>query len=309
MAAGAGGHAGRTGQRTVSSGRLHHPEPARVGRTAGHAFSVHGLTGNLGWALAPAFLVGITAMADWRTAYHAAAVLYLVVLGVLFWQRERLRTQVAQRHADATTRSDLAFLKLPVVWWCFAFFLLSTMTLAVVQSFGPSILKAVHGVGMEAATLTFSAYMVCGAFGMLVGGFVATWGQRRHWSQRSCGRLVHDRGRPDAAGLCHRYARRHGHHGGAGPDRFCCRRGWAQPRHDDQEGHAQGRHRPGVRHGLFRPGHRICHFSPVLRCADGPWAGTPPRWRAPVWCCWSRSTRPWVSGRAPRPIDFSYSDC
>jgi MFS transporter, FSR family, fosmidomycin resistance protein len=148
----------------------------------GYAFSVHGLTGNLGWALAPAFLVGITAMADWRTAYHAAAVLYLVVLGVLFWQRERLRTQVAQRHPDATTRSDLAFLRLPVVWWCFAFFLLSTMTLAVVQSFGPSILKAVHGVGMEAATLTLSAYMVCGAFGMLVGGFVATWGQRRHWS-------------------------------------------------------------------------------------------------------------------------------
>lgn len=148
----------------------------------GYAFSVHGLTGNLGWALAPAFLVGITAMADWRTAYHAAAVLYLVVVGVLFWQRERLFTQVAQRHPDATTRSDLAFLRLPVVWWCFAFFLLSTMTLAVVQSFGPSILKAVHGVGMEAATLTLSAYMVCGAIGMLVGGFVASWGQRRRWS-------------------------------------------------------------------------------------------------------------------------------
>lgn len=148
----------------------------------GYAFSVHGLTGNLGWALAPAFLVGITAMADWRTAYHAAAVLYLVVLGVLFWQRERLFTQVAQRQPDATTRSDLAFLRLPVVWWCFAFFLLSTMTLAVVQSFGPSILKAVHGVGMEAATLTLSAYMVCGAIGMLVGGFVASWGQRRRWS-------------------------------------------------------------------------------------------------------------------------------
>jgi len=148
----------------------------------GHAFSVHGLTGNLGWALAPAFLVGITAMADWRTAYHAAAVFYVAVLGVLFWQRERLRTEVVVRHADATARSDLAFMKLPVVWWCFAFFLLSTMTLAVVQSFGPSILKAVHGVGVEAATLTLSAYMVCGAFGMLVGGFVATWGLRYHWS-------------------------------------------------------------------------------------------------------------------------------
>ncbi len=141
----------------------------------GHAFSAHGLTGNLGWALAPAFLVGITALADWRTAYHAAALLYLGVLAVLFWQRDKLLTQVQVRHADAPKGSDLAFMKLPVVWWCFAFFLLSTMTLAVVQSFAPSILKAVHGVSVEAATLTISAYMLCGALGMLVGGFVAVY--------------------------------------------------------------------------------------------------------------------------------------
>lgn len=144
----------------------------------GHAFSAHGLTGNLGWALAPAFLVGITALSDWRTAYHAAALLYGGVLGVLFWQRDKLLTQVAVRHADAPPGADLAFLRLPVVWWCFAFFLLSTMTLAVVQSFAPSILKAVHGVSVEAATLTISAYMLCGAFGMLVGGFVAAYTQQ-----------------------------------------------------------------------------------------------------------------------------------
>ncbi|MFN3496531.1 MAG: MFS transporter, partial [Hydrogenophaga sp.] len=43
----------------------------------GHAYSVHGITGNLGWALAPVFLVGITALTDWRIAYHAAALLYV----------------------------------------------------------------------------------------------------------------------------------------------------------------------------------------------------------------------------------------
>ena len=139
----------------------------------GYAFSAHGLTGNLGWALAPAFLVGITALSDWRTAYRCAALLYIAVLALLFWQREKLRTEVHVRHADAPKGSDLAFLKLPVVWWCFAFFFLSTMTLAVVQSFAPSILKQLYGVGVEAATLTVSAYMLCGAVGMFVGGFVA----------------------------------------------------------------------------------------------------------------------------------------
>ena len=52
------------------------------------------------------------------------------------------------------------------------------MTLAVVQSFGPSILKAAHGASLEMATLTITAYMLCGAFGMLVGGFVAAQAAR-----------------------------------------------------------------------------------------------------------------------------------
>ena len=47
------------------------------------------------------------------------------------------------------------------------------MTMAVVQSFSISILKAMHGVSIEAATFTLSAYMLCGALGMLVGGFIA----------------------------------------------------------------------------------------------------------------------------------------
>ena len=139
----------------------------------GHAFSAHGLSGNLGWALAPAFLVGVSAASDWRTAYLAAAVLYASVLAILFWHRDKLHSEVVVRHPDAPRGSDLDFLKLPVVWWCFAFFVLSTMTLAVVQTFAPSILKALYGVSVEAAALTISAYMLCGALGILVGGFVA----------------------------------------------------------------------------------------------------------------------------------------
>ncbi len=144
----------------------------------GHAFSVHGLTGNLGWAAAPVFLVGIATLSDWRTAYQAATVLYLCVLAVLLWQREHLKTEVVLRSSDAPSSHDLGFLKLPVIWWCFAFFLLSTMTLAVVQTYSASILKAMHGVSLEAATLTLTAYMLCGALGMAVGGFVAAKSSR-----------------------------------------------------------------------------------------------------------------------------------
>ena len=139
----------------------------------GHAFSAHGLTGNLGWALAPVFFAGITAVAGWRAAYLAAALMYAAILLVLMLNRRHLRTEVVPRHAGATPANDMAFMRLPVVWWCFGFFLLSTMTLAVVQSFSVSLLKALHGVSFEAATLTLTAYMLCGAFGMFMGGFVA----------------------------------------------------------------------------------------------------------------------------------------
>ncbi len=139
----------------------------------GYAFSAHGLTGNLGWAAAPLFFATLSSLYSWRTAYLAAALLYLCILLLLVTQRDKLSTRAVVRHPDQPTEHSMAFMKLPVVWWCFCFFLLSTMTMAVVQSFSVSILKAMHGVSIEAATLTLSAYMLCGALGMLVGGFIA----------------------------------------------------------------------------------------------------------------------------------------
>lgn len=139
----------------------------------GHAFSAHGLTGNLGWAAAPVFFVTLSGLYSWRTAYGVAAVLYLAIIALLLLNRDKLSTQAVAHHPDTPAEHSMAFMKLPVVWWCFAFFLLSTMTLAVVQSFSVSILKAMHGISFETATFTLTAYMLCGALGMFVGGFVA----------------------------------------------------------------------------------------------------------------------------------------
>ncbi len=149
----------------------------------GYAFSVHGLTGNLGWAAAPVFMMGITALAGWRAAYLAAALLYAGILVLLVLRRDLLLT-APRPHATPgqASESDLAFMRLPVVWWCFAFFLLSTMTLAVVQNFSVPILKALQDVSLEKASMTLTAYMLCGAVGMLAGGFVAA--RYPGWSDR-----------------------------------------------------------------------------------------------------------------------------
>jgi len=140
----------------------------------GYAFSAHGLTGNLGWAITPLFMVGISSLYDWRTAYVAAACVFLGILALLVWKSDAILTHTADRRANGPQLAhSLAFLKIPVVWWCFAFFFFSTMTLAIVQTFSVSILQAIHHVSFEAATLTLTAYMLCTAGGMFLGGFVA----------------------------------------------------------------------------------------------------------------------------------------
>ena len=147
--------------------------PARLG----YAFSAHGLTGNLGWAAAPVFFAAISSAFTWRTAYAAAAMMYAVIFALLLVFRRYLQTQAVPRHnasSEAPREHAMAFMKLPVVWWCFAFFFLSTMTLAVVSSFSVSILKALYGVSFEAATLTLTGYMLSGAVGVFIGGVVAT---------------------------------------------------------------------------------------------------------------------------------------
>ncbi len=49
----------------------------------GHAFSVHGLSGNLGWATAPVFMAGIASVAGWHAAGFAASAVGFIVLGTL----------------------------------------------------------------------------------------------------------------------------------------------------------------------------------------------------------------------------------
>lgn len=143
----------------------------------GHAFSIHGISGNLGWALAPVFLIGIhSASGSWRVAYLAAALLGLAVIALLALNREAIddRHQAHASHAHASPRPEhpLAFLKLPSVWLCFSFFLWSTAALCAIQSFASPALSRLYGLPLSATAFVVTGYMLCGAAGMVVGGFL-----------------------------------------------------------------------------------------------------------------------------------------
>ena len=139
----------------------------------GHAFSVHGISGSLGWAAAPAVLVPLTLAFSWRVALACCGVLAFGVLALLWLQRGRLALEVARPHpAAAQQGASLGFLRIPAVWMCFAFFLFFAMSLSGVQAFAPEAARQLHGVPAAWAGMCLTIYMVCSAGGMVAGGFL-----------------------------------------------------------------------------------------------------------------------------------------
>jgi MFS transporter, FSR family, fosmidomycin resistance protein len=151
----------------------------------GHAYSAHGITGTLGWALAPALMVPVALAAGWRAAMLAAAAVAFGVLGVLWWQRRQLvlgeaapAAAAAPGAAPVVADGPFDFLRIPAVWMCFAFFFFYAAALSVVQSFAPGAAQQLHDVPLAWVAACLSIYMVGSASGMVAGGFLAREPQR-----------------------------------------------------------------------------------------------------------------------------------
>jgi len=151
----------------------------------GHAYSVHGITGNLGWALAPAMLVPLAVAFSWRVALMAAGTLAFCVLALLWVHRDHLalagtsgRSPAPPAGSANAPQGGFDFLRIPAVWMCFAFFFLFAMILSTVQTFAPEAARQLHGVPVGLLAVCLTAYMVCSAAGMAVGGFLAAQPER-----------------------------------------------------------------------------------------------------------------------------------
>jgi MFS family permease len=147
-----------------------------------HGFSVHGISGNIGWAAAPLFMTSVAALSSWRMALACAAILPFAVLGILFLNRAHLRPEpkpAAPAAAAAEGTGTLSFLRLSAVWMCFAFFFLTAVSLGGIQAFASIGLMQLYGISRELATGSYTAYMLASAGGMLLGGFVGA-GRQDH---------------------------------------------------------------------------------------------------------------------------------
>ncbi|HEX9288249.1 MAG TPA: MFS transporter [Anaeromyxobacteraceae bacterium] len=145
-------------------------------RRLGHAFSAHGLSGNLGWAAAPVLMTAIAAAAGWRAAAFAAGAVAALALAAVVLLRGIIADDGLAGRGSVTgapSGSPFAFLGVGAVWMCFLFFLASTMGFGALQNFAPSVLKSIYGLPLAVAASALTAYLLGGAAGIAAGGFLA----------------------------------------------------------------------------------------------------------------------------------------
>ncbi len=149
-----------------------------------YAYSLHGVTGYIGWAAAPTFMVAVAAIADWRMAFISAAALEVLVLLILWLNRASLLDDVKARREESEAShlasnpggapmSTFGFLKLPMVWLCWIFLFLSMAATTGLQSFAPTALFKIYDIAVSSGNYYLTLMSLGGAGGMLLGGYLA----------------------------------------------------------------------------------------------------------------------------------------
>src|SRR5207248_1392471 len=110
----------------------------------------------------------------WRGALLFIGLLGVPVVAAILWQSCILTDQAREPHRRAAAPASGASLLLSrSVLMFFAFFMVSAMAGAGIQSWLITILHQVHGLAIEAASSALTGYMVGMIGGVLVGGWVA----------------------------------------------------------------------------------------------------------------------------------------
>lgn len=138
----------------------------------GHAYSVHGIGGSLGYAASPIVTFALASAIGWRPTLVATGIAGLVALGVLATQRAELSSRVA--HGVSMSHAGAASLfRQPAILACFAYFALVTASATGLQTFSPAVLNVAFDVPLALATSAVTAFLLGGAAGIVAGGFLA----------------------------------------------------------------------------------------------------------------------------------------
>ncbi|HKZ05382.1 MAG TPA: MFS transporter [Methylomirabilota bacterium] len=152
-------------------------------RRLGRAYSVHSVGGSLGWTVAPAVIVALTAQFSWRVALVTVGMVGVLVALLLSTQRAVLTHDAApvprEGAPEGGLAADIRLLFVAPVLAAFAYFALLATSLIGIQTFSVSALVALYGAPLGLATGALTAFLLGTAGGVVLGGFLADH-TRRH---------------------------------------------------------------------------------------------------------------------------------
>jgi MFS family permease len=139
------------------------------------AYSVHQISGNLGWVLAPALVGAVTHLAGWRVALVVAGGVALVATAVIAVKTRGLGapTPAAERAHGVGLRADLRLLVAAPILMAFGYFVLLTASTTGIQTFAVPALGMIYQAPLALATGALTVYLFGNASGVLTGGFLA----------------------------------------------------------------------------------------------------------------------------------------
>ena len=130
-------------------------DPGRLGRS----FAFHTFTGNIGFAAAPPATAALMLLLGWRGALILVGLLGLPVLAAIVWQ-SRILVDQARRPPNRAAERGAGLLLSRSVLMFFAFFMVTAMAGAGIQSWLITILHQVHGLPLATASSALTGYMV-----------------------------------------------------------------------------------------------------------------------------------------------------
>ena len=152
----------------------------------GKAFSLHTFAGHLGGALAPATIIFLVALYDWRTAVMITGITGVVCALIIYSQGGVLRDEhSASKKTKANIGSEkkistvqLMLSKRMILF--FMFFMLASLTSNGVSSFSVIANVKIHEITLISASAALTAYLVASTSGILIGGVIADKAKEHH---------------------------------------------------------------------------------------------------------------------------------
>ena len=144
-------------------------------RRLGHAYSTHGVGGNLGWVLAPVVSFALGEAFGWRAALGAMGIGGLIIVGVVATQRALLNAPYGVGGAGHHTLKGSwpLFRQVPILM-CFAYFFVFTAATLGLQTFLPTVLDAGYAIPLSVGATVLSSYLLGGTAGIVAGGILAS---------------------------------------------------------------------------------------------------------------------------------------